>query len=90
LFQFVGGDTAKQCVPIIKQLRTENKGCIFAYSIEVDESQAAGHSTINPSRVPVYKRIVEEIIRSIDVAADFDDHFSSSVGRKTWVAVKMV
>ena len=37
----------------------------------------------------VCKRIVEEIIRSIDVAADFEDQFSSA-GRKTWVAVKMV
>lgn len=85
----MGGDTAQDCATVMKQLRSENKGCLFAYSIEVDESEAIGGSQ-KFSRTPVHKRIVEEMIHSIDVAADFEDQLSNSAGRKTWVAVKMV
>lgn len=75
----------------MKQLRSEDKGCLFAYSIEVDESEAAGNSTPKLGRTPVHKRIVEEMIQSIDIVADFEDELKSSPReRKTWVAVKMV
>lgn len=37
-----------------------------------------------------YKQQVEEMLASIDVAADFEDSLPSSGGRRTWVAVKMV
>ncbi|KAA1468315.1 FAD-linked oxidoreductase [Dentipellis sp. KUC8613] len=87
--QFVGADTALECVPLLERLRGENKGALFAYSVEVDEHEASGHS--RKATVPVYKRIVAEMIHSIDVAADFEDRFSTSggMGRRTWVAVKL-
>lgn len=42
-----------------------------------------------------HKRIVDEMLTSIDVAADFEDsyarsHTQSLAGRKTWVAIKLV
>ncbi|ETW87760.1 hypothetical protein HETIRDRAFT_122039 [Heterobasidion irregulare TC 32-1] len=90
--QFVGGETAHECVPLLEQFRAENKGALFAYSVEVDEHEAAGQGH-KPS-VPVHKRIVQEMIRSIDVAADFEDRHASgssstAAGRRTWVAVKL-
>lgn len=64
---------------------------MFAYSIEVDESKAAGNAILKADRIPIHKRVVEEMIRSIDIAADFEDDLKSpSRRRKTWVAVKMV
>ncbi|THH17138.1 hypothetical protein EW146_g3612 [Bondarzewia mesenterica] len=89
--QFVGGDTAHECVPLLESLRAENKGTLFAYSVEVDEAEATGGGS--KGSVPVYKQIVQEMIRSIDVAADFEDQrasgSSSAAGRRTWVAVKL-
>ena len=89
----MGGETAHECVPLLEQFRAENKGALFAYSVEVDEHEAAGQGH-KPS-VPVHKRIVQEMIRSIDVAADFEDRHASgssstAAGRRTWVAVKLV
>jgi proline dehydrogenase len=86
----VGGDTAQDCVAVMKQLRSENKGTLFAYSVEVDESEATGDSVQKSHRTPAHKRIVEEMIHSINIAADFEDELSTCSGRKTWVAVKMV
>jgi len=42
-------------------------------------------------REPVHKRIVQEMIRSIDVAADLDSQIraNESSGRRTWVAIKL-
>lgn len=92
--QFVGGDSAQETVPLLHRLRSQNKGALFAYSIEVDESDPArkrspssGHDTHHLK--PVHKRVVDEMIRSIDVAADFEDGLSAGT-RMTWVAVKMV
>ncbi|THH17140.1 hypothetical protein EW146_g3610 [Bondarzewia mesenterica] len=89
--QFVGGDTAHECVPLLESLRAENKGTLFAYSVEVDEAEATGGGS--KGSVPVHKQIVQEMIRSIDVAADFEDQrasgSSSAAGRRTWVAVKL-
>ncbi|KAH9075671.1 FAD-linked oxidoreductase [Lactarius deliciosus] len=88
--QFVGGSTALSCIPLIRQLRAENKGALFAYSVEADADDAASGA---PSlRKPVHKRIVQEMIRSINVAADFEDSRASadeSSGRRTWVAIKL-
>ncbi|KAI0271717.1 FAD-linked oxidoreductase-like protein [Gloeopeniophorella convolvens] len=90
---FVGGDTAHACLPLIRQLRAENKGALFAYSVEVDEHEAAGGA--RSSRDPAHKLIVQEMIRSIDVAADFEDSqalaadASPGSGRRTWVAIKL-
>jgi proline dehydrogenase len=88
--QFVGGDTAQEAVPLLHTLRAANKGALFAYSVEVDEVQAMQlgekHKGLSP-----HKRIVDEMIRCIDVAADFEDNVAGGVtGRRTWVAVKIV
>lgn len=55
----------------------------------MDESEAAGAA--KKQEVPAYKRIVQEMIHSIDVAADFEEkHASASGVRGTWIAVKLV
>ncbi|KAF8642866.1 hypothetical protein AX16_009372 [Volvariella volvacea WC 439] len=98
--QFVGGDTAAETVPLLRILRAQNKGALFAYSVEVDEDEASGSGSgsTNP-----HKRIIEEMIRCIDVAAEFEDNNTrNGVGagaggqgrseggaRKTWVALKL-
>ncbi|EKM60545.1 uncharacterized protein PHACADRAFT_246555 [Phanerochaete carnosa HHB-10118-sp] len=90
---FVGAETAEEAIPLVKQLRAENKGCLFAYSVEVDEHEAAGKAARKGKNVqPVYKQSMQEMIHSIDVAADFEDKHlppGSSKGRRTWVAVKL-
>jgi proline dehydrogenase len=77
--QFVGGDSALQTLPLLRQLRSQNNGALLAFSVESDESDRS------PNRP--YKRIVNEIIHCIDVAADFEDTLAGT--RKTWVALKM-
>jgi hypothetical protein len=89
--QFVGGDTARACVPLIRRLREENKGTLLVYSVEVDENEAAG-GTRTPDK-GVHRRIVQEMIRSIDIAAEFEDSQAREApgsGRRTWVAIKVV
>ena len=75
-------------------MRAQNKGVLFAYSVEVDESDAAGHSSTKNVKEPIHKRIINEMLHSIDVAASFEDtHAQSSIspnGRRTWVAIKLV
>lgn len=90
--QFVGGDTAEDAIPLLEQLRAENKGCLFAYSVEVDEQEAAGKTkdAAHHHQSP-HKQIVAETLHCIDVAADFEDRHASGgvTGRKTWVAIKL-
>ncbi|KIJ21265.1 hypothetical protein PAXINDRAFT_151849 [Paxillus involutus ATCC 200175] len=95
---FVGGETVHDVYPLIAELRDENKGVLLVYSVEVDENEAAGaerHGQTNgkASGQPVHKRIVDEIIKSIEVAADFEDGLNSGaggvMGRPTCVAVKL-
>ena len=92
--QFVGAETAEEAIPLVAELRAENKGCLFAYSVEVDENEAAGKAAGKGKNVqPVHKQSVQEMIHSIDVAADFEDKHlpvGSSKGRRTWVAIKLV
>ena len=77
-------------MPVLETLRQENKGCLLAYSVEVDEAEAAG-GVKKQEEVPVHKRGVQEMIRSINVAADFEEqHLNASGNRSTWVAVKLV
>jgi len=92
--QFVGGDTAQRVVPLLHTLRAANKGALFAYSVEVDEAEAMAfaHSHTMHKGPPPHKRIVDEMIRCIDVAADFEDSLVNQPdgGRRTWVAIKIV
>jgi proline dehydrogenase len=90
--QFVGSDTAPECLPLLRNLRSHGKGALFAYSVEVDAAEAAG-AVAGTSSVPAHKQIVEEMIHCIDVAAGFEDGITKDTEasrRRTWVAVKMV
>ncbi|RXW18987.1 hypothetical protein EST38_g6864 [Candolleomyces aberdarensis] len=75
--QFVGGETASAALPLLRSLRAANKGALFAYSVEVDEHEALGSSNVakgaSKPADPPHKRIVQEILNCIDVAADFED-----------------
>ncbi|KIK93539.1 hypothetical protein PAXRUDRAFT_828860 [Paxillus rubicundulus Ve08.2h10] len=95
---FVGGETLHDAYPLFAELRDENKGVLLVYSVEVDENEATGaehHGQTNgkASGKPVHKRIVDEIIKSIEVAAGFEDGLNNGaegvVGRPTCVAVKL-
>ncbi|KAG6910629.1 hypothetical protein DXG01_009138 [Tephrocybe rancida] len=90
--QFVGGDTAEKTLPLLYKLRAVNKGALFAYSVEVDESEAtASASSSKKKELSPHKRIVDEMIHCVDVAAGFEDGVSGKLhtGRRTWVAIKM-
>lgn len=62
----------------------------------MDEPEVTGPGSDSKKKgPPVYKRCVDEMIRSIDVAADFEDGIvgnepQTGSGRRTWVAIKMV
>ncbi|KAI0638876.1 FAD-linked oxidoreductase [Trametes polyzona] len=85
--QFVGGDSAEEALPVLEQLRAENKGVLFVYSVEVDET-APGSA--GPQAASAHKQIVDETLHCIDVAADFEDrHASGDGGKGTWVAIKL-
>ncbi|KAG6867968.1 hypothetical protein C0993_008929 [Termitomyces sp. T159_Od127] len=87
---FVGGETAEKTLPLLYKLRAVNKGALFAYSVEVDESEATGSPSATKAPSP-HKRIVDEMIHCVDVAADFEDGVAGKqhTGRRTWVAIKM-
>ncbi|OAX40482.1 FAD-linked oxidoreductase [Rhizopogon vinicolor AM-OR11-026] len=86
--QFVGADTADGVLPLLATLSAENKGIIFTYNVEVDQSDAVGHNT--GEKESVHERIVKEIITSINVAADFEDRRKNpEFGGKTCVAIKL-
>ncbi|KAF8525253.1 FAD-linked oxidoreductase-like protein [Hysterangium stoloniferum] len=89
--QFVGGDSAEDTIPLLQQLREENKGVLLAYSVEVRQHEAEGkvEKRALRSSSQIHKQNVEETIRCIDVAADFEDRLGVGVERKTWVAVKL-
>jgi proline dehydrogenase len=85
----------------LNRLRAENKGGLFAYSVEVDENAVTqeidtqpGMSATATGTVPPHKKAVAEILHSIDVAAAFEDshpaRLGGAQGRKTWVAIKIV
>ena len=57
---------------------------MLAYSVEVDETKAGivGNA--------LHSEMVEEMIHSIDAAADYEDALSTPAERSTWVAIKLV
>ena len=87
--QFVGGDTAHECLPLIRKLRAENKGALLAYTVEADANEGLedARSTDEPHQPIV------QLIRAVEIAARFEDSLaretSSRSGRRTWVAVKL-
>ncbi|CDO71746.1 hypothetical protein BN946_scf184920.g30 [Trametes cinnabarina] len=93
--QFVGGNTAEDALPLIESLRARNTGCLFAYSVEVDEAEASGSrkeqaKSTSRDEIAVHKQVVQETLHCIDVAADFEDKRTHGRnGRRTWVAIKL-
>ncbi|VDB99356.1 unnamed protein product [Peniophora sp. CBMAI 1063] len=91
--QFVGGPTTDECVPLLQRLRKVNMGVLFAYSVEVDEDKASGHKNGSEPKEALHKRIVKEMMHSIDVAGDFEDATAGTKvipnRRRAWVAVKL-
>ena len=58
----------------------------------MEADAAAGACSMGVREGTLHRRIVEEMIRAIDVAADFEDsqeREKPSSGRRTWVAVKL-
>lgn len=90
--QFVGGDSAEGTLPILTELRRQNKGVLLAYSVEVDQNEAEGKtkSRMLNQGDGIHKQNVEETLKCIDVAGQFEDRMGSKSGRKTWVAIKLV
>ncbi|KAJ7129960.1 FAD-linked oxidoreductase-like protein [Mycena filopes] len=87
--QFVGGDSAAETLPLLRDLRSANTGALFAYSVEVDEEEAMAAAASGSSHNS-HKAIVDEMLHCIDVAADFEDGLGArQTGRRTWVAVKI-
>ncbi|KIY44062.1 FAD-linked oxidoreductase [Fistulina hepatica ATCC 64428] len=85
-------DTAEETLPVLQKMRANGRGCLFAYSVEVDEKSATTSGTSALAGAPVHKRIVDEMVHAIDTAAAFEDSIlgqNTAVGRKTWVAIKM-
>jgi len=90
--QFVGAETAQGILPVLETLRAGNKGAIITYGVEVDRNIPAGNAS--GGKESARKRVVKEIIASIDVAADFENgrepSGSRELGRRAFVAVKLV
>lgn len=85
--QFVGGDTAHECLPLIRKLRAENKGALLGYTVEAANE---GLGEARPTDEP-HQPIVQ-MIRAVEVAAGWEECLAretSSSGRRTWVAVKL-
>ncbi|KAF7321571.1 Proline dehydrogenase [Mycena kentingensis (nom. inval.)] len=87
---FVGGDSAAETLPVLRTLRENNTGTLFAYSIEVDEAEAMASASSGSTQNSPHKAIVKEMLNCIDVAADFEANLGArKAGKRTWVAVKM-
>lgn len=104
--QFVGGDTALDCLPVVRKLRKENIGTLFNYSVEVSEedllrsasSSGGGEKELYAARRKNAAATVEETIRAIVVSGAENQRYFDEVPKKledgemgsTWVAVKLV
>jgi hypothetical protein len=87
----VGADAAQELVPILIQLQAEGKGGLISYSVEVDAAKAAGKASVPTTSAAAHKTFIEEYIRSVDVAGDFEDKRGTPFGgRRTWVPLKLV
>lgn len=89
--QLVGGDTPKAALAQLRETRVGpggggGQGVLLWYSVEVNED--AGSTP--PGEASPHEAIIEEMVRSVDFAADFEDGLAQAAGRRTWVAVKVV
>jgi proline dehydrogenase len=93
---FVGGETFHETIPLIRNLRERNLGCMLEYSVEVDETAANhGHDNAKSQEHAVavqYQKNIEEILSSIPLAASVEGGYDckNSITRKTWIAIKLV
>lgn len=99
--QFVGGETAFDCLPVIRQLRHSHIGTLLNYSVEVSDDEANGASSgagqsasqlALAKRIDAEKRIVQTV-NAIEVCgyeaglAKKDDE--GEIG-SNWIALKFV
>lgn len=75
-------------MPLIETLRRQGKGVLLSYSVEYDENAVSGG--LGSGETVGYKRNVLEVMRSVDVAGDFEDRAGKDTGRTSWVALKLV
>lgn len=93
---FVGGDTFEASLALVQDLRRRNLGCLIGYSVEVKENGTQGVQNVSEqalsNTIPYYKNNVQEILRSILLAAHLEDGRNSrhAASRKTWIAIKLV
>lgn len=91
--QFVGGETAQETIEALRELRNEHRGAMLSHSVEVDITEATSNNS-DVVTTPLYKRNVDESIRAIEAAADFEDEIQARSGdsrlRRTTVAIKLV
>ncbi|KZT61796.1 FAD-linked oxidoreductase [Calocera cornea HHB12733] len=72
--QFVGGETAEELLPLMRDLRQQNKASILTYNVEVDEA---------PGAEAQWKRNIDETKRSIEVMGQY------AAGQGGIVAIKL-
>lgn len=89
--QFVGGDTAAACLPVIRRLRAAGVGTLLNYSVEAEQ----GDDALAPALTEVARENVRETIRAIEVAGEENRRLalegagSGAVG-STWIGIKLV
>ncbi|KAF8341744.1 FAD-linked oxidoreductase [Amanita rubescens] len=86
--KFVAGKTARDTIPVLRALRTENKGALLVYTlVEVGRLEPDAFGQGNAS----HKRSVDEMIKTVDTAADFEDSLDNrgNLNRRTWIALKL-
>lgn len=101
--QFVGGDTASDCMPVIQELRRREMGTILNYSVEVshEESESAGGAAaavVGADGMTANRRAAEarvlETIDAIEVSGVENKKVVQASGGKevgsTWLALKLV
>jgi proline dehydrogenase len=91
--QFVGGESAHETIPALRELRNEHRGAMLSHSVEVELDDAIGNSETTVT-TPSYKRNVEESIKAVEAAGDFEDEMQARSMephlRRTTVAIKLV
>ncbi|KAN0066465.1 proline dehydrogenase [Thecaphora frezii] len=68
---FVSDDTAVGSIPVLSELSRNGLGSLLNYSVEVSKDSAQGSSSALPSQAAIHRPFVDELIHSVDVAAEF-------------------
>ncbi|KAK0553183.1 proline dehydrogenase [Tilletia horrida] len=85
--QFVGGETAEECIPVIQGLDKMGLGTIFVYSVEFKEKGKAksSHNGKSPDASALQQTILDEIVHSVEVGSAA----SSAHSHEVMVAIKL-